>query len=33
MKKYIVRLTEPQCQFLSELIHATKVSTRMQVRA
>lgn len=33
MKKYLVRLTQAQRQFLSELIHATVASTRVQVRA
>jgi transposase len=33
MKKYIVRLTQPQRQFLSELVHAKEAATRMQVRA
>jgi|SRR5215467_7151392 len=33
MKKYIVRLTQAQRQFLSELIHAREAATRMVVRA
>src|SRR5579859_6946363 len=33
MKKYIVRLTQAQRQFLSELTHAHHAATRMQVRA
>lgn len=33
MKKYIVRLTQAQRQFLSDLIHATVASTRMIGRA
>ena len=33
MKKYIVRLTQAQRQFLLDLIHAHQAATRMQVRA
>jgi transposase len=33
MKKYIVRLTHAQRQFLSELTHARTATTRMQMRA
>lgn len=33
LKKYLVKLTQAQRQFLPDLIHAKQAATRMQVRA